>query len=437
MKILLIDAMGAFLDFAMRCEADGHEVRWWIPRQRNGQPSPIGKGLAHRIGDWKASMRWADLIVCSDNARFIPDLEPFRKAGFPIFGPNVETTAWELDRAKGMSIFESCGIKTIPSTPFKSYSEAQAFLKANPARYVCKPNGDVDKALSYVSKGPADLSFMLDHWSRTLPRPEGFIFQSFLPGIEMAVGGFVGRDGFLSHFLENFEFKKLMPGECGPNTGEMGTALKYVTAEESRLAREVLLPLEPELIRQGYTGFIDVSVIIDKKGNPWPLEFTTRPGWPLFQIQQILHNESATWMKDALSGLDTFRPRSDIAVGVVVAIPDFPYGKIPREDVCGFPVWGMEKHRYFMHPSELQLGCAPTDRDGELKEEPVMVSAGNYLLTVTGRGMYVGSACEMAYTHLKDLIIPNSPMYRNDIGKRLEGQLPELQAMGYATAWEW
>jgi len=88
----------------------------------------------------------------------------------------------------------------------------------------------------------------------------------------------------------------------------------------------VLEPLEPELIRQGYTGYIDVSVMIDKKGTPWPLEFTCRPGWPLQQILQCLHTgDPAQWMLDALHGHDSLKVKSDIATGVVMAIPDFPY----------------------------------------------------------------------------------------------------------------
>lgn len=438
MKILLIDPIGAMLDFAMRCDAQGHEVRWWLPKQKDGSRNPIGDGLAQKIPDWRPAMAWADLIVLSDNARLMRELEPYRRAGFPIWGANSATAAWELDRACGVQVLESVGIECIPSLSFTSYDKALAHLTANPARYVCKPNGDVDKALSYVSKGPADLAFMLQHWKRTQPAGREFLLQQFTPGIEMAVGGWVGRDGFLSQFLENFEFKKLMPGDAGPNTGEMGTAMRYVTAEQSKLAREMLLPLEPELIRQGYTGYIDVAVIIDEKGQPWPLEFTTRPGWPLFQIQQVLHKDCAEWMLDALSGVDSFEPLEQIAVGVVLAIPDFPYGKLPRSEVSGFPIWGMDLHnRFFLHPSELKLGSAPVERSGKLVTEPIMVSAGNYLLTVSGRGDSVERARDMAYRHLKQLDVPNSPIYRIDIGCRLEEQLKELQALGYAEAWCW
>jgi phosphoribosylamine--glycine ligase len=238
--------------------------------------------------------------------------------------------------------------------------------------------------------------------------------------------------------LENFEFKKLMPGEIGVNTGEMGTVMKYVTFEESRLAREVLLPLEARLIREGYTGYIDVSVMIgtegERKGKVNPLEFTSRHGWPLFQIQQALHPDVAGWMKDALEGRDTFQPSKDVAVGVVVAMPDFPYSKLSRKDVTGFPVFGVTaKNRFNFHPCELMLGEGYND-DG--KKEAMFVSAGDYLAVVTGTDSGVMGAREKAYKNLKTLEIPNSPIYRNDIGKRLEEQLPELQKMGYAESWE-
>lgn len=439
MKILLIDAAACFLDYALRCTAAGHEVRVFMGPDKKGNRFPVGDGLITKVTDWQPHMKWADLILTSDNCKYIRELEGFRARGFPIWGPNLEGTAWELERGTGQRVFEAHGIPCIPSLIFRNYDEAIEHLSANPdKRYVSKPTGDADKALSYVSKSSQDMMFMLEQWKRSQKKKVPFLFQEFVPGIEMAVGGWVGRNGFLSHFLENFEFKKLMPGEIGVNTGEMGTAMRYVTAEQSLLARKVLLPLEAALIRSGYTGYIDVAVIIDKKGNPWPLEFTSRPGWPLFQIQQVLHKDPAQWMLDALQGRDSFEVYPEIAVGVVVAIPDFPYGHLSRKDVCGYPVWGMtDKNRYWIHPCEMMLGEAPVLENGKLKKEAMMVTAGDYVLVTTGAGSSVDAAREGAYKHLKELEIPNSPIYRNDIGKRLETQLPELQKLGYATEWKW
>ena len=106
-----------------------------------------------------------------------------------------------------------------------------------------------------------------------------------------------------------------------------------------------------------------------------------------------------------------------------------------RKEVTGFPVWGInEKNRYNIHPAEMMLGEGFNEKG---KKEPMMVSAGDYLLIATGTGNGVEKARDRAYGVIRELEIPNSPMYRTDIGNRLEKQLPKLQALGYAEAWEW
>ena len=63
--------------------------------------------------------------------------------------------------------------------------------------------------------------------------------------------------------------------------------MRYVT--ESLLAEEVLYPLEPILHKMGYVGYVDINCMIAKDVLHIPLEFTNRPGWPLYNIQQALH----------------------------------------------------------------------------------------------------------------------------------------------------
>lgn len=438
MNILLIDATSSFLDFALRCEAEGHSVRVFMGPTKEGLRSEVGDGLIEKVAAWEPHMKWADLVMCSDNTKYLHALDGYRKRGFPLWGPSVATANWELERGTGQRVFEAAGIPTIPGISFTSYPQAIALVKKTQKRYVSKPDGDADKALSYVSKSAADMCFMLDHWQRQGKGKPCFLMQEFIPGIEMAVGGWFGRNGFASQFLENFEFKKLMNGEVGVNTGEMGTLMRYVSAEESCLAQKVLLPLTGELFRQGYTGFVDVSVIIDRKGNPWPLEFTCRPGWPLFQIQQALHPDPCGWMLDLLQGHDTFKPLEEVAAGVVLTIPDFPYSTLTKKAVTGFPVWGItDKNRHHVHPAEMKLGKGPMQVNGSIVEKPMMVTAGDYVLVTSGTGDTVRQATEGAYAVLEELELPNSPMYRTDIGQRLQKQLPELRSLGYATAWRY
>lgn len=438
MKILLIDPTASFLDFGLRCEAQGHEVRWFLgpDKLNDGGRYVVGDGLLTKVHDFRPSMSWADIILNSDNCKYTHELEGYRSRGFPLFCANLECTSWELERMKGQQVFKDAGIDCPDVVEFKRYDEAIAHQMANlDKRYVSKPCADVDKALSYVSKGAGDMLFMLEHWKASGKKPVPFIFQEFFPGTEMAVGSWMGRDGFAEHVLENFEFKKFMNDDKGVNTGEQGTVMKYVPASESLLAQQVLLPLEAALIRNGYTGYIDVAVMISDKGDICPLEFTSRHGWPLFQIQQALHPDVVGWMADLLDGRDTFKPSTDVAVGVVVTMPEFPYSHLTRKEVTGFPVWGITaENRFNIHPAEMMMGEGFNERG---KKEPMMVSAGDYLLVASGTARTVTGAKKRAYGVIDSLEIPNSPMYRTDIGNRLEKQLPKLQSLGYATAWEY
>lgn len=435
-KILVIDAGGVCLDFALRCKAYGHTIKAFIRNNKDGSRSEVGDGLIERVSHWEPHMKWADLIFCTDNTFYIHPLERYRDEGYPIFGPSIDTNKWEQDRGHGASIMEKCGIPTIPSTTFSNYDEAIAHVIKNSKRYVSKPIGDGDKSLSYVSKSAADLVFMLQYWKKKNAYKGDFILQEFHAGVEMAVGGWFGLCGFSKHFCENWEFKKLMNGDLGVATGEQGTILRYT--EDSLLADKVLKPLEDYLHALGYTGYIDVNCIIDDKGMPWPLEFTMRPGWPLFQIQQALHKgDPAQWMLDMLNGHDTLKVSKDIACGVVISMPDYPYSRLTKKECSGYPLFNITEEDVIknIHCSEVQWGKAPSMCEGEVAlNTPMYVTAGDYVMTVSGVGSTVKEASVSCYKTIKKKVdIPNSIMYRTDIGDRLEDQLEGLHKNNYCN----
>ena len=438
MNVLIIDASSVCLDFALRCKAYGHNVRAYIRNNKDGSRSKVGDGgLIDRVSDWEAHMNWADLIFCTDNTFYINQLERYRDKGYPIIGPSIDTNRWEQDREYGAEVMERAGIPTIPSQKFKSYDDAIAYVIKNNKRYVSKPLGDGDKALSYVSKSPADMVFMLQKWKKSNAYKGEFILQEFHGGIEVAVGGWFGRGGFSKHFLINHEFKKLLAGDLGVSTGEEGTVMYYT--QDCLLADKVLKPLEGFLHGLGYTGYIDVNCIVDDKGCPWPLEFTMRPGWPCFMIQQALHKgDPVQWMLDLLDGKDTLKVSDKIAVGVVVSMPPYPFDKgTPQTDHVGYPMFDltMEDVTKNVHLASVMWSKAPAMVNGKVKlNHEQFVTAGNYVCIVTGVGDTVEDAREDCYTRVKKKIdIPNSLGYRVDIGCRLEKQLPELKAMGYTT----
>lgn len=429
MRILLIDVGGNFLDFALCCIAAGHTVRWFVAPGKNSERLPIGDHLIEKVKEWEKWMGASDLIFTSDNTRYMTALEPYRKLGYPIFGPNIAAAEMELDRTVGQNVWKNAGVPIMDYKTFENYDDAIKFVERNAGkRFVSKPSGDADKALSYVSKHSGDMKEMLKRWKRLGRNKSPFILQEFKPGIEVAVGGWFGKHGFSENFNINFEHKKLMNDDLGVNTGEMGTVIYYANAD--KLAKKLLLPCEDYLHSIGYTGYVDAACIVDKEG-PWPLEWTCRPGWPHFQIIGTLHKgDPAEWMADLLDGYDTLEVSNDIATGIVMCMPDFPYSKKPREELTGIPIYCTPNPS--LHPCEIMGGFASHVEGNKLQDMPCWVSAGNYLLVATGTGKTVSSSAKKAYEAVDSVTIPNSPMYRTDIGKRLKEQLPELQKLGYS-----
>lgn len=430
MRLLIVDPQGNGLDFALRAARAGHDVRLAI--RQTEKTRYIGRGLV-QIVEYEKWVRWADLVFCTDNTKYTFDLDQrWRAQGVKVVGASVETAQWEIDRVVGMQKFKKAGIAVPPYREFTDYDRAIAYVKREDRRFVSKPCGEVeDKALSYCAKTPADMVYMLQRWKKLGKHKAAFILQEFIPGTEMAVGGWFGPHGFNAGWCENFEFKKLMTDDMGPATGEQGTVLRYVRG--SKLAKIVLEPLSPLLSASHYCGYVDVNCIIDDRGVPWPLEFTMRPGWPTFNIQQPLHTgDPAEWLLDLFNGRDAkCFEMNTVAAGVVLSIPDYPYSHLTRKEVVGVPIYTESWEN--LHPCEIMMGQGPDMLQGKIVDTPMMVTAGDYVLVATATGEDVLSATKSVYRTLKGLSLPNSPMYRTDIGKRLRKQLPQLQTKGFAS----
>ena len=194
--------------------------------------------------------------------------------------------------------------------------------------------------------------------------------------------------------------------------------------KSSKIASKVLAPLEDRLVSLGYVGNVDVNCIVDKEGTPWPLEFTMRFGYPAINIELALHDgDPIEFLAGVASGkAPNTRRMDEVAVGVVMALPPYPFGHEKADEVVGVPIWGVTASiENNIHPVAVQI-----DKDQ-------LATAGSYVLVVTGTGETVVKARDQAHRVLGRLTVPASPFYRNDIGGRLRGELPKLQEHGYAS----
>ena len=442
MKLLIIDQDACGLAYAWRAALSGHQVRWWIEKKPDSNPR-IGENFHKnitKVDNWVPSMKWADLVFSTSNGSQIDKLDAFKKRGFKnIFAPSQKAVDLEVKRGLGMKFLEANGIKVPESIQFKTLKEAEKHVIKTNEAYVFKTLGDNDdKSLSYVGKDADDLLNKLVRWQELGMNPEGDVMlQKKVSGIEFAVCLTMGHKGFVGKVSEAFEHKKLMPGNFGVNTGEMGTVAKYV--DESKLADMVLRPLEKALLKIGAFGQIDVNCIIDDKGQPWPLEFTIRPGWPISNLMlTATKGDPIKWMLDLLQGKDTIQVNTEASIIVVMCQPKFPFAPIDKDyikETTGVPIFGItKKNLEHIQPQGVMITDKPTIKDGKVVQVPMWASAGDYLLCVTGFGTTVKKAAERAYGTIDEINVSNS-IVRTHIGDDIDEKLKKLQKMGFATNW--
>jgi phosphoribosylamine--glycine ligase len=428
-NVLLLDSDSCGVDLAYRAAEAGHAVRLWQPKEK-GEMTRDGEGFPgiKKVEGWKDSMQWAKsglIVNLFNDKKLLPELDRYKEFGFPLFGPSAKSAALEINRAKGMKALEERGVKVPPYKTFNSLQEAEKYARTADKRLVFKVMGDnEDKSLSYCASDPKDMQWRIRSWIEsglTLKGP--CMLQDFIEGIEVGVSAWMSKDGFLpKKYGLNWEFKKMMAGDFGPSTGEMGSCLKYV--ESSKLAGLTLVPMEEELKRIGHIGDVDLNCIVDKKGDAYCLEWTNRFGWPSTQIAMAMHRgDPIEWMKDALRGQDSLKVDDRCAIGVGMYAPPFPY---PDEEgiAQGLRVDGLEDVWNNVSPWQLRI------ENGEY------LSTGPYICVVTALGADFHDAIPQAYATVDKIKFPDR-IVRNDVGKRLEKHLPELRALGYEEMPSW
>lgn len=405
---------------------------------KGSRASHIGEGLVDKVDRWKPYMDIADLIIVADNMMFMDEMDDYIKKGYPIFGPGKRGAKLEIDRMVGQEMIEAISDAMIPSVEFSNYDAAINYIKQNPGRYVSKPSTEeADKTLTYVAKDEADLIGFLSKRKEMGKKADKFILQQFREGTEFAVTGIFGPGGWCKTWFEGFEHKKLMADELGVATGETGTVV-YAT-QESKLADMLMKPLAEELHKIDYCGFLDVNCMVDKKnGTPWFMEFTARPGYPMWNIitALITNEDPAQWMLDCVKGKDTLEAQvGKVATGVVIFNSDFPWNKKDEESYLDFPIFTDKvKDLNDLHPCEVKLTKTVKMEDDVMNEDAYeWGTAGTFLVVCTGVGDTVSQSKENAYKVVKGVKVGNDSGYRLDIGDKVKGFLKELHKYGFAN----
>jgi len=419
---LFVSYDGLIGDLAWCIIQEGHSVKYSIS---NPDDREVGSGFVPMVDDWRSEVEWADVIIFDDVLGMGKDAKELRDAGKLVVGGTPYTDQLEDDRSFGQEELKKHGISIIPYKHFTNFEEAVTFVRENPGRYVIKPSGEAQnmKGLLFVGEeedGSDVIQVLEDYnqaWSDKIP---SFQLQKRVVGVEVAVGAFFNGNEFAMPININFEHKKLFPGDLGPSTGEMGTAMFW--SGPNRIFNQTLKKIEKRLAEEKYVGYIDLNCIVSG-ASIYPLEFTARFGYPTIFIQK---EGIVTPMGEFMAGLaagtlKTFKTRAGFQVGVRIVVPPFPFTDPETFNVKSKDtIIHFRKGREGVHFEDVKL----------VNDEWVITGNSGVILVVVGTGPTMKQAQRQAYGRIKNLIIPHM-YYRVDIGDRWFEDSDKLHSWGY------
>ena len=422
LKFLFVSWESLSGDLAWSVKKDGHEVKMYI---KDPSDQDVYEGFLDRVEKWEDYKDWADIIIF-DDVGFGKAADQLRKDGKLVIGGSEYTDRLEDDREFGQEEMRRVGMSVLPHWDFSDYEEAIKFIKENPGRYVFKPSGSItseQKGILFIGQeeSGSDLIEVLEHnkktWSKKIKK---FQLQKYASGVEVAVGIFFNGNNFVFPVCVNFEHKKLFPGDIGPYTGEMGTLMYW--SGPNKIFQSTLEKMKAALAESRYVGYIDINCIANNNAI-YPLEFTARFGYPTISIQlEGILMPAGEWLFKLGKG-ESFelKTKKGFQVGVVVAVPPFPY-----DDKKAFDIY--KDSSIIFRKSNLEgvhLGDVKfVDNDWHLAGES------GYALVVTGSGTTVVEARKMAYNRIDNIMLQNK-FYRTDIGFKWNTDSDKLQSWGY------
>jgi phosphoribosylamine--glycine ligase len=418
----------------MRLLADGHEVRVSVSE---ALAQGTLAGLVPRTEDWRQELDWiraagAEGIVIfeavSEGYGALQDA--LRRDGFQVIGGSAYGDRLENDRAFAQSVLRDLGLQVAANHEFSDVAAAEAFIGANPGRYVLKFSGpgfaSSDNYIGQALDG-RDVRALLAARRSAWEEGTRFVLMEHVAGIEMGVGAYFNGESFLRPACLDWEHKRFFAGDLGELTGEMGTVATFDRTDS--FFDRTLARVEPLLREHGHVGYVNLNTIVNDRGI-WPLEFTCRFGYPGFAILDPLQQTGwADLFRTMISkSSNRFNAAPGFSVGIVLSTPPFPYSRKDVDEPVGLPVllpdsFGDEDFRN-LHFGEMGMA------DGQL------VTSGLYgwTMVVTGTGSTIESARSAAYQRAAPILIPNM-RYRLDIGDRLiAGDYDRLEALSLLSA---
>jgi phosphoribosylamine--glycine ligase len=357
-----------------------------------------------------------DLVVIGPEAPLVAGVaDKLRAAGIPVFGPNRSAAALEGSKSFAKRIMDEAGVPTGRAVRAEDLDAAIAALDEFGAPYVIKADGLAAGKGVLVTH---DREAAIQHATNWLGYG-GILVEEFLDGQEVSL--FFITDGETVLPLSPAQdYKRLLDGDAGPNTGGMGaySPLPWLdnrfgseTAFVDEVLETVAVPVVRQLASEGnpFQGLLYAGLILTERGIR-VIEFNARFGDPETQVvlPRLVTPLSALLLGSATGTLGE-QPRPAFAeasaVTVVLASQNYPETPVTGRGITGLDAAVAVEGVHLVH-------AATADVDGGL------VATGGRVLNVVALGSTFAEARGRAYEALSRIELEGG-QYRTDIAARV------------------
>ncbi len=369
-----------------------------------GNPGIAGVATCHPVevgdGDGLVDLSRAtetDLVVIGPEAPLVAGLaDRLREVKIDVFGPSAAAAQIEGSKSFAKDVMAAAGVPTarILTEPVAPCVVKADGLAAGKGVFVCPTERDVEDALPKAEalRGPV-------------------FVEELLAGEEVSLFAITDGTGAVVPLVPAQDFKRLLDGDDGPNTGGMGSYAPFPGLgrdDVEELAALVHRPVLDELAARGtpYSGLLYAGLMLTEDG-PRVLEFNCRFGDPETQaILPLLDGDLLPVLAQAAAGrIDhaDLPVSQNSAVTVVLASAGYP--AVPES---GVTITGIE---------DAEASGALVFHAGTAVRGDSLESAGGRVLNVTAIGSDVHEAREVAYRAIGQIDFPGS-QHRRDIGAK-------------------
>ena len=384
----------------------------------NGGTAEIAKNIdisetdISRLLDFVLKEKIDVTIVGPESSLEVGIVNLFRSRNLKIFGPTKEAALIETSKDFAKKLMVDNDIPTADYKTFDSYSDAKEHIRLIKFPCVIKADGLASGKGVVIANTYDEANRFL--YEQMIEEKFGIagkkvIIEEFLIGEEVSVFTFVDGKN-ISNVIAACDYKKLLEGDLGPNTGGMGaysppTYWNHDLSEN--IKNKIIYPTINALSNLGtpYSGILYSGLILTENG-PKVLEFNCRFGDPEAQtILPLLKTDLADLiLKISDNKLNDINVQwaDKNSVSIVLAS-----GGYPEKYVTGYTIDGIEEIS-----DSVLIFHAGTDI---IPSSKLLVTNGGRVLTLTSLGNNLNDARNKVYLNLSNNILFENMFYRKDI----------------------